>query len=243
MPTILIVGAHSDIGLAIAHKYASLGNDLQLVCRKSDRLDSVKKDIELRYQTAVSVHEFDILNRDYHDSFIGGLNLLPEIAVCCVGKLGEHNENIRNSDIASDVLRTNFEGPAIFLGNLANHFEQRGYGTLVGISSVAGERGRGSNYVYGASKAGFTAFLSGLRNRLDCKGIRVVTVIPGFVNTRMTEGLKLPSLLTAQPDEVANVVFKNALKGKDVIYVRPIWSLIMLMIKLIPEAIFKKLSL
>jgi NAD(P)-dependent dehydrogenase (short-subunit alcohol dehydrogenase family) len=114
----------------------------------------------------------------------------------------------------------------------------------VGVSSVAGDRGRGSNYIYGAAKAGFTAFLSGLRNRLAPAGIRVVTVKPGFVRTRMTAGMKLPPLLTAEPQEVGNAIFAAAEKrGRDVIYVRPIWRVVMTVIGLIPERIFKRLRL
>jgi short-subunit dehydrogenase len=121
--------------------------------------------------------------------------------------------------------------------------ERRGSGTIIGISSVAGERGRASNYVYGAAKAGFTAFLSGLRNRLAAKGVRVITVKPGFVATRMTEGMKLPPRLTAQPEEVAAAILAATSRRFDVTYVRPIWWLIMAIIRLIPEPVFKKLKL
>ena len=114
---------------------------------------------------------------------------------------------------AVNVMRSNFEGPASILAVLANHFEQRGSGTLVGISSVAGERGRAKNYIYGSAKAGFTAFLSGLRNRLVRKGVHVITVLPGFVATKMTKEINLPSKLTAQPEEVAIAVL-NAVKKK-----------------------------
>jgi hypothetical protein len=113
---------------------------------------------------------------------------------------------------------------------------------IVGISSVAGDRGRGSNYVYGAAKAGFTAFLSGLRNRLSPLGVRVVTVKPGFVRTRMTEGMKLPPVLTAEADEVGRAIFK-AERGGDVLYVRPVWRGVMAIIRAIPEPVFKRLKL
>jgi len=143
------------------------------------------------------------------------------------------------------VLRTNFEGPALLLGLFAERFLARGSGTIVGVSSVAGDRGRGSNYLYGAAKAGFTAFLSGLRNRLAPKGLRVVTVKPGFVRTQMTAGMKLPPLLTAEPVEVGRAIFTTAEKksGGDVIYVRPIWRPVMMVIGSIPERIFKRLRL
>jgi decaprenylphospho-beta-D-erythro-pentofuranosid-2-ulose 2-reductase len=123
---------------------------------------------------------------------------------------------------------------------LANHFERRGSGTLVGISSVAGDRGRASNYVYGSAKAGFTAFLSGLRNRLAKKGVHVVTVKPGFVATRMTAGMNLPKALTAHPDDVARAVYRAFERKNDVIYILPIWWMIMRIICIIPEILFKK---
>jgi short-subunit dehydrogenase len=115
--------------------------------------------------------------------------------------------------------------------------------TIIGISSVAGDRGRGSNFVYGSAKAGFTAFLSGLRNALARTGVKVVTVKPGFVDTEMTAGMDLPKALTAQPEEVARAVLRAHERGKDVIYVRPVWRLIMLIIRTIPERIFKKSNL
>ncbi len=119
-------------------------------------------------------------------------------------------------------MRANYVGPALFLGEVANRMERRGSGTIIGVSSVAGERGRATNYVYGSAKAGFTAFLSGLRSRLTKTGVHVVTVKPGFVATRMTEGMKLPPLLTAQPEEVAVAVLRSELRRSDIIYVRRI---------------------
>ena len=114
---------------------------------------------------------------------------------------------------------------------------------MIGISSVAGERGRAKNYVYGSSKAGFTAFLSGMRNRLAKKGVHVVTVLPGFVETKMTSSLNLPMLLTVTPERVAKRIFHAFKNKKNIIYVKSIWMIIMIIIKLIPEKIFKKLTL
>jgi len=143
------------------------------------------------------------------------------------------------------VLRSNFEGPASLFTVLANRMAARGSGTLLGISSVAGERGRAANYVYGSAKAGFTAFLSGLRNRLarDKTGVHVVTVLPGFVYTQMTQGMDLPAKLTAQPTEVAQAIVNAVEKQRDVIYVRPVWQAVMLAIRNIPEFQFKKMSI
>jgi short-subunit dehydrogenase len=113
----------------------------------------------------------------------------------------------------------------------------------VGISSVAGNRGRQSNYIYGSAKAGFTAYLSGLRNKLYHSKVHVLTVLPGFVNTRMTENLNLPKLLTAQPDEVGAAIYKAVKNKKDVLYVKWFWRWIMLIITSIPESMFKKRKL
>jgi short-subunit dehydrogenase len=138
-------------------------------------------------------------------------------------------------------MRTNFEAPSLLIADAAQRFAQRGSGIIVGISSVAGDRGRASNFVYGSAKAGFTAFLSGLRARHSRSGLRVVTVKPGFVATRMTAGIALPVALTAQPDEVAGAVMRAIDRRRDVVYVRPVWRLIMAVVTHIPEALFKKL--
>lgn len=239
-PSVLILGARSDIGKATAHAFAALGHPIQLAARHADTLDANRSDIALRHNVDVTLHEFDALDLRSHEAFIDQLPELPEIAVCAVGLMGEQSENERYINAASRVMRSNYEGPASILAVLANRFEDRGHGTLVGISSVAGERGRATNYVYGSAKAGFTAFLSGLRNRLAKKGVHVVTVLPGFVATQMTEGLDLPAKLTAQPEEVGKAITRAVAKKRNVIYVRPIWWLIMMIIRNIPETNFKK---
>jgi len=165
------------------------------------------------------------------------------VVICAVGAMGDQAQSQRDPAAAAQVLRANFEGPALILGLLAERFEAAGRGVIVGISSVAGDRGRASNYVYGAAKAGFTAFLSGLRNRLARGPVRVITVKPGFVATRMTEGLPLNPRLTAQPAEVAEAIRAADLRGRDVIYVRRIWRLVMAIIRALPEFLFKKTRL
>ena len=241
--TALILGARSDIAMAIVHRLAKEGYDIQLAARNADGLAADRSDIELRYRGSVTQHEFDALNAASHEAFVEDLSVMPDIAVCAVGYMGEQAENERDTQAASLVMRSNYEGPASILAVLANRFEQRGSGCIVGISSVAGERGRATNYVYGSAKAGFTAFLSGLRNRLAKKGVHVVTVLPGFVATKMTEGMDLPAKLTAQPKEVAGAVLKAVQKKQNVIYVKPIWQLIMMIIRNIPERAFKGMKI
>ena len=236
---VLILGARSDIAMAAAHPFAKADYDIQLAMRNADCTDGDKANIEMQYQVIVTLHDFDALDIASHEYFVDALPQLPDVVVCAVGHMGEQAENEQDVEAAAQVMRSNFEGPASILGVLANRFEQRGSGTLVGISSVAGERGRATNYVYGSAKAGFTAFMSGLRNRLAKKGVHVVTVLPGFVATKMTEGMSLPPKLTAQPDEVANALFNAVQKKRNTIYVKPVWQLIMIIIRNIPERVFK----
>lgn len=240
---VLILGARSDMAKAIAHRFAAAGHPVQLAARNAETLQPDATDLNLRYGVVVSLHEFDALAADAHEGFIDTLPELPEIAVCAVGTMGEQALSERDPKAAAHVIRSNFEGPALVLGVLAERFAARGSGTLVGISSVAGERGRASNYVYGAAKAGFSTFLSGLRNRLAARGVHVVTVLPGFVATAMTEGMNLPPRLTARPEAVAEAIEKAVTRRRNVIHVKPVWGLVMLIIRNIPEAIFKKTRL
>lgn len=240
---VLILGARSDIGKAVAQKFAALGHSIQLAARNAEALDAEKRDLELRYNIPVSLHEFDALATDTHETFVDGLPELPKVAICVVGLMGQQAESERDLNAACLVMRSNYEGPASILAVLANRFEQRGSGTLVGVSSVAGERGRATNYVYGSAKAGLTAFLSGVRNRLAKRGVHVVTILPGFVATQMTEGMDLPKLLTARPEEVAGAIWRAVISTKNITYVRPIWQLIMFVIRNIPEVYFKGLKI
>lgn len=241
---VLILGAGSDIGRAVAHKFARLGYPLQLAARDKFRLDPDKTDIELRYRVLVTTHEFDALAYETHKDFVSNLPQLPGIAVSAIGLMGTQCENEENVVAATHVMRSNFEGPANILGTLANFFQHYSDGgTLVGISSVAGDRGRAKNYIYGSAKAALTAYLSGLRNRMHKHNVHVVTILPGFVDTKMTKGLDLPPILTAKPDEVAEAIAYAIEKRKDIVYVKWIWWPIMLIIRNIPEFIFKKLNL
>ena len=242
--TILIIGAKSDLAIAVAYKFAKEGFNIQLAGRQIDDLSEMRADIKFRFNVNVSMFELDILNLVSFENFFKDLNTMPDIALCAVGLLGNQQKDQKNIDQTSLVMKTNFEAPAIFLGLLANIFEERKFGTIIGISSVAGERGRGSNYIYGSAKSGFTAFLSGLRNRLHPSNVRVISIIPGFIATKMTKNLELPSLLTANTNKLANKIYIVYCKGgSDIIFYKYIWTFIMMIIRLLPEKIFKKLNL
>lgn len=190
-----ILGARSDIGRAVAHRFAQEGYAIQLAARDSRTLEADRSDITLRYSQRVTLHEFDALDVESHTAFVVGLGELPDIAVCVVGLLGDQRAAEQAPAVMQRILRSNFEGPASILSVLAERFEKRRDGTIIGVSSVAGLRGRASNYAYGSAKAGFTAFLSGLRNRLARQNVQVITVLPGFVATSMTAGMICPPAL------------------------------------------------
>ena len=144
---------------------------------------------------------------------------------------------------AARILHTNYTGAVSILNIVATDYMERKSGTIVGISSVAGDRGRGSNFLYGSAKAGFTAYLSGLRNLLFRSGVTVITVKPGFTATKMTAHLNLPPLLTASPEQVGTAVVRAIQARKNTIYVKGLWKWLMLIIRNIPENIFKKMNL
>lgn len=244
MNTILILGATSDIAQSIANVYASQGYRLYLAGRSADRLNPIKTDLAIRYKADIAVYEFDAAqSHEEHMAFYNSLPAPPDLAICVFGYLGDQEEAQKNWLETSRILTANYVGAISILNIIANDMEARQTGQIIGISSVAGERGRQSNYLYGSAKAGFSTYLSGLRNRLCKHGVHVMTVKPGFMNTRMTSGLNLPKPLTAEPDVVAHKIVKAASKNVNTIYILPIWKWIMLIIKMIPEPIFKKMKL
>ena len=241
--TLLLLGAKSDIGIAIAHKFAKEGFNIQLAARNAQTLEDDCSDIKIRYNVDATFYELDALDINSHKNFISSLPKLPNIAVSSIGILGNQEQDEKNVKKSIDVIRTNFEGIISILSYLANDFQIRGSGTIIGISSVAGDRGRASNYIYGSAKAGFSTFLSGLRNRLYPYGVDVITVKPGFVSTKMTSHIKLPKTLTTNSYKVADYIYNAYKHKKNIIYVEPIWKYIMILIGFIPESLFKKMNL
>jgi short-subunit dehydrogenase len=241
--TVLILGANSDIARAIARAYATEKAQLILAARRVERLAADVADLKIRSGAEVQAVAFDATDLDGHAAFYAGLTPQPDVVICVFGYLGDQKEAQADWSIAQEMLAVNFTGAASILHHAANALESQGAGTIVGISSVAGDRGRASNYYYGSAKAGFTAYLSGLRNRLFSKGVHVLTVKPGYVATSMTEGMDLPAPLTASADAVATDVLRAIRKQKNVLYTKWMWRYVMLIIRNIPEAIFKKLSL
>lgn len=243
MAYILIVGAKSDIAQALAEKYARQGFNLYLAARQVQELETFAQHLRVGGGCQVELLELDLLDFASHQSFYESLNEKPEGVITAAGYLGEQNSAQEDFDEAKRIIDTNYTGLVSLLNLVANDFEQRSSGFIIGISSVAGDRGRKSNYLYGSAKAAFSAYLSGLRNRLFDSGVHVMTVKPGFVDTKMTQGMDLPEKLTAQPKAVAEDIYTAQTKRRNVLYTKRIWQLIMTIIRLIPEWQFKKMSI
>jgi short-subunit dehydrogenase len=231
------------MAIALSKKYAAAGYGLQLAARDTGRLRPLHSDLSIRYNVPCSLNEFDAAQPGQHPAFFAGLTPQPDITISVFGYLGDQQLAQSDWKECERIILANYTGAVSILNIVADSYAARQNGTIVGISSVAGERGRQSNYFYGSAKAGFTAYLSGLRNRLFPQGVHVLTVKPGFVYTRMTDNMPLPALLTATPEQVANDVYRAVLKKSNVIYTRWFWRWIMLLIRNIPEPIFKKMKL
>lgn len=242
--TVLILGATSDIGRAIADAYAKAGWGLILAGRDPAGLDREAKDFSARFTVPIRTQPVDVLATDSFPAVLEAAAPLPQTVISVVGDLGEQARAEQDLAHATRILRANFEGPALLLGLFAAAMAERGSGVIVGVGSVAGERGRMSNYVYGSAKAGLHAYLSGLRQRLGRRGVHVLTVKPGFVRTKMTAGMALPAPVTADPEEVGRAVYQAAeIRRADILYVRWMWRYIMMIIKLIPERVFKGMNI
>lgn len=245
MKKTLIIGATSGIAQALADQLAQSGATLFLAARSEPRLQLIARDLELRHNATVHTATLDFDDFSLYAPFIdtaiqqlGGLDL----AIICHGALPDQQACQLDPLLAEASLRVNYLSPVAFLTHLALRFEQRSSGCIVAISSVAGDRGRASNYIYGAAKAALTAYLAGLRNRLQPAGVRVITVKPGFVDTPMIAHFK-PSPLTASPQAVARDILRAAARGNGNLYTPWFWRWIMLVIRLIPERLFIRLKL
>lgn len=243
MKKVLLLGAYSDIGQALGKVYTENGYEVWLAGRNGDKLKVQHADLEVRHPGKSKYFIFDANAYDTHLDFVEALPALPEITICIFGLLGDQNKGQHDWNHAYQILSTNYIGAVSVLNILADKYEKTGSGMIIGISSVAGERGRQSNYLYGSAKGAFSLYLQGLRNRLFKSGVHVLTVKPGFVNTRMTEHLELPGPLTAQPMQVARAIYSAGLKKRNTLFVLWMWRFIMLIIRLIPEPVFKRLKM
>ena len=243
MATVLILGATSDIAMAIAKKFASERFDVILASRKPEQLKPLQSDIHIRYGVTTTSIAFDALDYHSHTYFFNTLQPKPDVSICVFGILDDEDQAFDNWNLTERMIDTNYTGAVSILNVIAKFYIAQKKGTIIGISSVAGDRGRASKLIYSSAKAAFSTYLSGLRNKCFKENVHVMTVQPGFVYTKMTENQPLPKIITSTPAEVAGIVYNAYLKKKNVIYVKWFWRYIMLIIKSIPEFMFKKMKL
>ncbi len=242
---ILVLGGTSAIAVAVARELLAPDARFFLVARNADKLDAIRKDLVTRGAESVTTRVMDLDDTAAHQQLLSdALQALGSIDLALIahGVLGDQDEAQSNYAAAEAILHTNFISAVSLITWLANYFENAHRGTLAVISSVAGDRGRKSNYVYGASKAALNVFLDGVRNRIDRAGVQVLTIRPGFVSTPMTSHLPQGPLF-ASPAQVAKGIVEAIAARKDVVYVPGFWRPIMFIIRSVPEFIFKKLNL
>ena len=245
MKNIVIVGASSAIAEASARIWAKQGNRLVLVGRNSENLAVMAADLKIRGAKLVEVYCADLNDLKLHEDILQfAIDSMGSIDLILIahGTLPDQGLTQQSVELTMKELSTNALSTISLLTLVANVFESQKSGSIAVITSVAGDRGRQSNYIYGSAKAMVTTFLSGLRQRLTPQGISVITIKPGFVDTPMTKEFK-KGLLWAQPQQVAKSIVKACEKGSSVIYTPSFWALIMLIIKIIPERIFQKLKI
>lgn len=228
---ILIIGANSDVALSAGKMYLEKGCTVTFAAHKPDELPDwaqprITVNLEEVEQACERLQEIEC-----------------DVLVYSAGKLAS-NEDCRDPACAEAVRKVNFVTPSALLPIFTAKMKERGSGVLLGITSVAADRGKASHYLYGASKAGFDHLLAGLRQELHGSGVRVLTIRPGYINTKMTAGINTPGFLTASKEQVAAKLVKNSLQGqRNIIYVKAIWRPIMWMLRHVPEALFKRRKL
>ncbi len=242
---ILILGATSAIAQATARLLADRGASFFLAARDPYKLQAVVSDLQTRGAKAVYSTALDLDNEAEHASLLdAAVQILGSVdmALLAHGVLGDQKAAEASPAVAEAIYRTNFLSPASLITLLANYFEERGTGTLAVISSVAGDRGRKSNYVYGASKGALSILLDGVRNRVDRAGVQVLTIKPGFVSTPMTAHLPRGPLF-AEPRTIGRGILRAVEKRRDVVYLPWFWRGIMFAVRAVPGRVFKRMNM
>lgn len=240
----IVLGSNSEVAQAFVEKSLSSGEKFETLYLFSSQPETTlkfAKHLEVKFLQHSEVIPLDLTQSIDYSAWD---YIQSPLLFCASGYLGlDSQEGLYNNKNTERILDINFAKLIPVLNYFAQKMERNRQGTLIVLSSVAGERGRQSNFIYGSAKAGLTAYLSGLRNYLYSKKVHVLTVKPGFMATKMTEGLPLNPALTATPKQAADCIYKAFKSNKNTVFVLPIWSLIMLIIRNIPEFIFKKLKL
>lgn len=244
---VVVLGVTSAVAREVAAEFARHGYDLIVTARDPEELDFIAADLRVRHRVRVEALTFVADDFDSHAAFFEEAQSLAGDGlagvVLCFGFMDEQERAQSDFGIARRTIDVNLTAAISVLERFAAHFEARRSGFIAGLSSVAGDRGRASNYIYGASKAGLSAYLQGLRNRLHSANVQVTTIKPGFMDTKMTFGMPLPKPLTATPQQAARAIYKAIINKKDTAYVLLYWRFVMLIIRSIPEWQFKKMRI
>ena len=244
---VIILGATSAMARAVADQLAEKGTRLLLAGRDVAELQRLADDVRLRHGGVCEAAPFDAgdfaSHVDFYASCVKQLDDRVDGVVWCVGDMPEQADAAADFAVAKRTIETNYTAAVSVLGIVANDFEARKAGWIAALGSVAGDRGRQSNYVYGSAKSALAAYLQGLRNRLHHAGVHVLTVKPGFVDTAMTWGLVTDSPLTVSPERAAATIVRALRRRKNIVYVPWRWRIIMAIIRAIPEWLFKRLRM
>jgi short-subunit dehydrogenase len=246
MKRILIVGATSAIATACARLWAAKGGQFFLVARDAEKLEQTASDLMARGAKSVTTYEMDATDFSAHSPMIAsciGLMHQIDIALIAHGTLPDQKECEKNVDVALREFTSNGLSVIALLIRLSQQFKIQRCGTIAVISSVAGDRGRPTNYLYGASKSAVSTFCEGLRASLYKVGVHVMDIKPGFVATPMTQGLALPKLLVSAPETIAKLIVGGVKRKMNILYAPGFWAVIMFIIRNIPQTIFKRLNL
>lgn len=245
MLKVIIIGATSAIAEATARRYAARGARLYLIARQTSRLEDLVKDLQIRSAASTAFATMDVNDHAAHDQILAAAwQWLGEVDVVLIahGTLPDQSACQDSVSTAVAEFTTNATSTIALMTLAAKRLEVQGHGAIAVISSVAGDRGRQNNYLYGAAKAAVSTFASGLRQRLAKSGIAIVTIKPGFVDTPMTQSFK-KGVLWAKPDAIARGIVSAVDRRRSVVYLPWFWSIIMQIIKHIPESVFKRIKL
>jgi decaprenylphospho-beta-D-erythro-pentofuranosid-2-ulose 2-reductase len=242
---VVIFGATSAIAQALARRYAAESATFFLIGRNPERLAAVAADLGVRGAKAVESATADLADMQAHAALVARATTAlgaVDLVVVAHGTLGDQTACVRDADLAVREITGNFLSHASILTHVANVLDAQGHGTLVVMGSVAGDRGRRANYVYGSAKAGLGAFVEGLRHRLAARGVTVVLVKPGTVDTPMTAAFPKGGWMWSTPERVADDIRAGIERGSAIVYTPWYWRWIMRIIRSLPESIFKRLS-
>jgi short-subunit dehydrogenase len=242
---ILFIGATSSICRQICSNLVKAGDKVYLASRDVEEQTRIAADLKIRYSVEVFEGRFEAQDMDSHEVLandawekLGGIDFV----IIASGELGDQIMARKSVAKSWSIIASNYVGPVMLLTRISNFLEKQGHGHITVLTSVAGERGRQSNYIYGSAKGGMIRFLQGLRNRLYQSDVHVLTVQLGFVDTKMTLG-KTDMFLVISPEKAGRLIVKAMKKGRNIVYIPAFWSIIMMIIRHIPEEIFKRLKL